>query len=85
MISHDTITLTTPDAPVIFASLPMISCSVCAPDTMGEAQIVAFANAELPRQRWRAIDKSTLGLGTPTPNPCNQVDGRRHWFLMADT
>ena len=84
MIRHDRINLTTPDAPVVFASLHRISCSVCAPDTTSEAAVVAFANAEQPECRWRAVDKSTLGLGTPTPNLCNQVAGRLHWFLLSE-
>jgi len=86
VITHDYITLTTPDEPVVFASLWDFSCSVCAPDTMTEAQVVAFANIfhAGPRgRRWQAVDKSTLGFGSPTPNPCNQVAGRQHWFLMA--
>jgi hypothetical protein len=82
-ISHNRISLTTPDAPVVFASLHGFSCSVCAPDTLSEAQVVAFANAERPKTRWRAVDKSTLGLGSATPNPCNQVAGRLHWFLVS--
>lgn len=87
-ISHESITLTTPDAPVIFASLHGISCSVCAPSTMTESEVAEFANQDHPWPgldgRWVVVDKSKLGLGTPTPNPCNQVDGRKHWFLLSD-
>jgi hypothetical protein len=84
MISHHKINLTSPDAPVVFASFPGFHCSVCAPDAMSEADVVAFANEAAPQARWKAVDKSTLGLGTPTPNPCNQVAGRRHWFLIRE-
>jgi hypothetical protein len=41
-IQHGRITLTTPDEPVIFATLLDISCSICAPDSMSEPEIAAF-------------------------------------------
>jgi len=85
MIRHDHITLTSPDEPVIFASLLNVSCSVCAPLTMTEAEVVRFANATIrpPGGDWQAFDKSKLGLGSPTPNPCNQESTRQHWFLLG--
>jgi hypothetical protein len=82
-IGHDHISLTALDAPFVFKTLHGVSCSVCAPDTMSEAQVVAFANAERPKRRWRAADKSTFGLGLATPSPCSQVAGRLHWFLIS--
>ena len=85
-ISHEKIDLRTPDAPVVFSSLLDVSCSVCAPDHMTEHEVTRFANAEGPAAHggaWIAVDKSTLGMGTPTPNPCNQVAGRRHWFFLS--
>lgn len=84
MLRHDRIGMA-PDEPVIFAFFPGFSCSICAPDRMTEADIVAFADQKtLDGYTWRIVDKSTIGLGSPTPNPCNQVDGRRHWFLLID-
>ena len=80
-ISHDH-TITTSGAPFVFKSLHGISCSICAPDSMSEAQVVAFASAEQPKRRWRAVDQNTFGIGPVTPNPCSQVAGRRHWFLV---
>lgn len=93
MIRHDPITLTTPDAPVVFAELLGVSCSVCAPDTMTMAEVEAFANEHGPKSnfgKWVAVDKSKigflaeLGAASPTPNPCNQVAGRKHWFLLNE-
>lgn len=87
MIIHDPITLTTPDAPVVFAELMGVTCSICAPDAMTAAQVEAFANEHGPASQfgqWVTVDKSKLGLGQPTPNPCNQVAGRRHWFLLNE-
>lgn len=93
MIVHDVITLVTPDAPVVFAKLLGLSCSVCAPETMTMAEVEAFANEHGPKPdsgKWVAVDKSKLrfldglGLSAPTPNPCNQVAGRKHWFLLNE-
>jgi hypothetical protein len=93
MIVHDTITLLTPDAPVVFADLAGLSCSVCAPDAMTASEVEAFANAHGPKSnfgKWVTVDKSKLGflrevgLGQATPNPCNQVAGRKHWFLLNE-
>jgi hypothetical protein len=85
-ISHDRITLTSPDAPVVFAALLGVSCSVCAPDGMSPVEIERFANEQGPAPqggRSMIVNKAELGLGAPTPNPCNQVAGRRHWFLLS--
>lgn len=87
MIVHDALTLVTPDAPVVFAELMGMSASICAPDTMTGQQVTAWANEHGPPSnfgKWVAVDKSKLGLGQPTPNPCNQVAGRRHWFLLNE-
>jgi hypothetical protein len=83
---HDNITLTTPDAPVVFAELMGMTCSICAPDAMTEIEIERFANDQILSNfgKWVVVDKSKLGLGQPTPNPCNQVAGRRHWFLLNE-
>jgi hypothetical protein len=70
-----------------FAYLLGVSCSVCAPANMTASEVERFANAEGPppsKGRWHVVDKSTVGLGTPTPNRCNQVDGRLHWFLLSE-
>lgn len=87
MIVHDVISLITPDAPVVFAQLGGMTCSICAPDAMSAADVEAFANDHGPPSnfgKWVAVDKSKLGLGQPTPNPCNQVAGRKHWFLLNE-
>jgi len=87
MIVHPN-TARTDDRPYIFAHLRGFSCSVCAPLAMTQADVEAFAVAELPLPQrenlWEAVDKSTLGLGGSTPNACNtDPDKRRHWFLMS--
>lgn len=85
MISHDTISLTTPDT-FVFVRISGISCSICAPASMTASDVERFANEQGPppsEGRWFLIDKATLGMGTPTPNRCNQVDGRMHWFLLS--
>lgn len=87
-IQHGRITLTSPDAPVIFANLYDISCSVCAPAGMTKGDIEAYANEHGPKSQlgpWRVIDASLITRSDRhTPNPCNQVDGRMHWFLLSD-
>lgn len=63
------------------------ACSICAPNIMTADEVVAFATESVPTMLgpWHAIDKSTLGLGGKTPNPCNQfARGRQHWFLLAE-
>jgi hypothetical protein len=83
-ITHERIALTERDPPVIFGTaLHGIACSVCAPGSMSEAAVVAFMDAERPDQTWRAVDLAALGLGERTPQPCNQVAGRRHWLLLV--
>lgn len=87
MIVHDPITLNTPDGPVVFASLYDISCSVCAPAGMVKAQIEAYANEHGPKSElgpWRVFDAFRITHNSHTPNPCNQVDGRMHWFLLSE-
>lgn len=87
MIVHGKIALTSPDSPVVFAELLGMSCSVCAPEAMTAPEVEAYANDLGPEPnfgKWVIVDKSKLGLGSPTPNPCNQIDGRRHWFLLNE-
>jgi hypothetical protein len=77
------------DRAVVFAHLPGLSCSVCAPVSMSEAEVEAFALAEIPPPNdaiWKATDLSEEVPGlTKTPNPCNiEPDARRHWCLMID-
>lgn len=69
----------------IFASLGGFSCSVCAPRAMAAAEVEEFAACELgePLGGWEAVDKSTIGLGDATPNPCNHAADRQHWFLLS--
>jgi len=85
MIVHDTLALREGRL-FIFAQLLGISCSVCAPKDVPQAEIEEFAAAlvEPDGGRWHAIDKSKMGLGDPTPNPCNQAEGRLHWFLLSE-
>jgi hypothetical protein len=77
------------DRAVVFAHLPGISCSVCAPASMTAEEVEAFALAEhLPPNDavWKATDISEVLPGhAPTPTPCNiEPEGRRHWLLMID-
>lgn len=86
-ITHERITLNSPDDPVIFASLYDISCSVCAPLGMSRDQIEAYANEHGPKSElgpWKVVDAFMVTRGGHTPNPCNQVDGRMHWFLLSE-
>jgi hypothetical protein len=88
MISHDHITLNSPDDPVIFAGLFDISCSICAPGGMTRDQIEVYANEHGPKSEfgpWRVFDAAIITKSNRhTPNPCNQVDGRMHWFLLSE-
>lgn len=68
--------------PSIFA-ISRTTCSVCAESKMIEADVVASVTAAAPFAKWIAVDKSSRGLGTPTPYPCTHTDGRQHWFLEA--
>jgi hypothetical protein len=84
MIVHDE--RVTGDGPFVFADLMGWTCSICAPLAMCAEEVEAFATRELgePIGGWEAVDKSKMGLGDPTPNPCNQSPtDRRHWFLLA--
>lgn len=84
MISHPDINVNADEA-VIFAELSGFTCSICAPSLWDVARVVAFAEEKMPStsdDRWRSVDKSTLALGTSTPNPCNQYDGRTHHFML---
>jgi hypothetical protein len=86
-ISHERITLTTPDQPVIFASLLDVSCSVCAPFAMTKDQVEVFANEHGPKSElgpWKVVDLFAITKRSHTPNACNQVVGRAHWFLMSE-
>ena len=71
-IIHDAITFPADGGAVIFAELGGFSCSVCAPRAMAQDEVEAFAKQELgePIGGWEAIDKSKIGLGGSTPNPC---------------
>jgi hypothetical protein len=84
-IVHDNTPLPPDGGPFVFASLGGFSCSICAPGTMTKDEVEAHATLILgePMGGWEAVDKSKLGLGTPTPNPCNHVSGRLHWFLLG--
>lgn len=82
MISHDCMTLE-PDKPFVFADLLGMTCSICAPASWLAMEVEAFAGKKFRSSGWRSIDKSKMGLGSPTPNPCNVAGaGRLHHFLM---
>jgi hypothetical protein len=85
MIIHGKIMLPGDCGPVLFAQLMNVSCSICAPATMAQADVEAFAcTAAGPAQMggWVSVDKSKAGIGDPTPNPCNVYPERKHWFLF---
>ncbi len=72
-----------------FSALGGFTCSVCAPGAMTARQVEGFAATALgppPGSQWTAVDKSRLGLGRKSPDPCNIASGRdagrRHWFLV---
>jgi hypothetical protein len=65
----------------IFASFAGI-ISVCAPGDWDAERVEVFADRICNRDGWKAVDKSTIGLGSPTPNACNHDPERKHWFLM---
>lgn len=70
------------DDPVVFAALGGFTCSICAPSKMTKVEIEDFAATQFPG-RWQSINKAELGMGSPTPNPCNQAPDRRmHHFMM---
>lgn len=74
------------DEAFVFAELMGFTCSICAPSFWDVDRVIKFAESEFPSgdgARWVSVDKSTLGLGQPTPNPCNIAPvGRKHWFMM---
>jgi hypothetical protein len=74
---------------LVFSALGGFTCSICAPAAMTARQVESFATARIgppPGGQWIAVDKSRLGLGRKTPEPCNAASGRnlgrRHWFLV---
>jgi hypothetical protein len=84
MLVHDRFAMVANGGPIVFARLGMISCSVCALNTLDKESVEAFANRALGRPigGWVAVDKSRAGMGDPTPNPCNHEPDRQHWFLV---
>ena len=74
--------------PFVFAALGGFTCSICAPAWMTVTEVEAFAGKEvgdMPEHEWHAVNKAELGMGSPTPNPCNQAPNRRlHWFLLCE-
>jgi hypothetical protein len=73
------------DEAFVFAELGLFTCSICAPGDWPLARVIAFAEERFPGRGsalWESIDKSTLGFGSPTPNPCNHAPHRTHYFLM---
>lgn len=70
------------DEAFIFAALGGFTISVCAPRSWSKEDVETAIRRDSRDDGWTAVDKSTLGLGAPTPNPCNHDDGRKHWFMM---
>jgi hypothetical protein len=84
MPPHDSVPRPPNGGPVVYADLMGWACSICAPIAMTKDEVEAFAAHELePIGEWEAVDKALMGLGDPTPNPCNQSPDRRHWFLIG--
>jgi len=75
-----------PNGPFIFEHFIDWICWVCAPGSLGKAEIEAFAASAIPRPAaWIAIDKGDYRLGKHTPNRCNHSGRRRHWFLVLES
>jgi hypothetical protein len=76
------------DSLFVFACLPSFSCSICAPLDVPQDQIEAYAMKTKPPARgkeWVVVNKAELGMGQPTPNPCNwEPKARQHWFLICE-
>lgn len=83
-ISHPDAETIEPDRGFIFAELLGTFCSVCAPAAWTAEDVEDFTVAGMGTDGWRAIDKSKMGLGSPTPNPCNQYPDRKHWFMVRN-
>ena len=76
-----------PTVAIVFAALGGFTCSICAPQEMAAHEVEAVAAREvgdMPEHAWRVVDKSKLGMGSSTPNPCNQAADRLHWFLLCE-
>lgn len=86
-IKHDPHPAIEPDEAFKFADLFGMSVSICAPTSWTKEQVEQFANEDGHFVKafgpLQAIDKSELGWGSPTPNPCNHDPlNRKHWFLL---
>lgn len=84
MISHGHHNDVGDDAGVIFSYFLDTFCSVCAPADWTKEKVEERVNKGLMTEGWEAIDKSTIGLGSATPNPCNQYPDRQHWFMVRN-
>jgi hypothetical protein len=63
--------------------------SVCAPNDWTQERVEQWTDVMKPvhdeKFRWCAVDKSKLGLGSPTPNACNHApEHRKHWFMILE-
>jgi hypothetical protein len=83
-ISHPDIESIKPDRAFIYVALGGFTCSICAPSSWTKEEVEEFAEAGMGTDGWQAVDKATLGLGSSTPNPCNQYPGRQHWFMVRN-
>lgn len=83
-ISHGEMHDVGDDAGVVFSFFLDTFCSLCAPSKWTVEVVEQKVNDAMPIDGWKAVDKSTLGLGSPTPNPCNQYPDRKHWFMIRN-
>jgi hypothetical protein len=85
MIGHDPNPSSDGDQPFVFAGLFGWTCSICAPLSWPKERVEEFACQSFKSDGWQAVNKTDLGLGDPTPNPCDQAPSRRqHWFLLRE-
>jgi hypothetical protein len=62
-----------------------LSCTVCAPNAMPRAAVVAMANVAMPGPRaWRIVDKGDIiFVGGAQSRPCpDDPTQRQHFFLI---
>lgn len=76
------------DEAFLFAELGPFT-SVCVPKDWTQERVEQWVGTMKPVRDlkfcWRAVDKSLLGLGSPTPNPCNHAtEHRTHWFMICE-
>lgn len=71
-------------AAVLFIAVGLLSCSVCVPEEWEPEEVARqtnIANLCGTKNGWMISDDKTFAGGQPMPCACEQVPGRRHWFL----